>query len=130
MLEHPSANIRLQLAKALVKAWVSICISTYCQSTVRRPILESKALHEAFSALAVAAAMYTSTLMFRLALIHIARSLSLAFLRCLGLIPVRPCLVPCASLIGLRVGLLHASISAMLLGSWPDRTTPACRLVS
>lgn len=62
MPEHPRADIRFQLVEALVRSRVSTNITTYCQSTIRRPILEAKALHEAFSALAIAAVIGTSTL--------------------------------------------------------------------
>ena len=104
------------------------CIDTYCQSTLRRPVLEPEALHQTFGALAIAATVDMPTLLFRLALFHTTISLSLAFLRCLGLIPIRLGLVPCASLIGVGVRLLPASIPTVFLGSWPARFLPACRL--
>jgi hypothetical protein len=126
MLEHSGANIRLQLNRTLVRSRMPNCLDTYCQSTLRRPVLEAEALHKTFGTLAVAAT--TSTLSLRLALVHTIISLLLVFPYCLGLIPIGLRLVPCASFIGLRVGLLQASIPATLLGSWTARFIPACRL--
>jgi len=115
MSEYPGTDVRLQLGKALVKNRILTCVKTYCQSTLRRPILEPEALHETFSALAIAATVSTSTLLFRLALVHTAFPLPLAFLRCLGFVPIRLRFVPCASLIRLRVMLLRASIPTTML---------------
>jgi len=85
-------------------------------------------MHETFGALAIAATMGTSTLLFRLALVSITSSLLLALLRCFRFVPIVFRLVPCASLIGLRIRLFQASIPATLLGKRPARFTPACRL--